>query len=210
MKLIITISIFLILFGLVETLQKLSKIKHALTRKIAHMFSGIIVFFLPYFLSSKEIIILGLVFSALLGISKYLDLLPSIHKIDRKTLGEVYYPLGIATSAFFFLPNDVLAFQFGVLVLAFSDSLAGIVGDALGKHRISLLKNNKSLEGSSIFFLTTLLISIFISLKLKTAHLEPLLVVSTLITLVELVLLFGLDNLLLPVVSSYIFKMIVL
>ncbi len=211
MKLIIVIAIFITLFGLVEMLQRRAKVEHALTRKIAHISSGLITFFLPNFLNAQQIIVLAIIFTVLLGISKYFGLLSSIHKINRRTLGEVYFPLGVGISAFFFLPNDILAFQFGILVLAFADALAGIIGDTLEKHQIPLLENGKSLEGSATFFLTTFFIGFFISSKLQTSFsITTMLTVATFVTVIESILVFGLDNLLLPLTASYIFKILVL
>jgi len=211
MKLIITIIFFLILFGIVETVQRLTGIKPDFTRKITHVLSGVTIFFLPYFLNVQDIIILSLVFTILLIISKNLGLLISLHKISRKTLGEVFYPLGVGVAAFFFLPLDVQVFQFGILVLALADASAGVVGDYLIKHRIELMKNSKSLEGSGAFFLITLLLVIlFVPQPPVLSLIVPILITSLLITLVELVLVGGFDNLLLPIVASYLFKVLIL
>ena len=210
MKLIITASIFLILFGFAEAIQRLTKIRHDLTRKFAHILSGTVVFFLPYFLNAREIIILAVTFAILLWISKYLGLLASIHKVNRKTLGEVFFPLGIGISAFFFLPHDLLAFQFGVLVLAFSDALAGIIGESFGKHKIFFLKSTKSMEGSVVFFFATLILVMAMYSQRTLTSILPMTVSSLLLTLIEMMLIGGLDNLLLPVVASYIFKVVVL
>jgi|SRR3989344_7239485 len=208
MKLILVISIFFVLFGLIEILQRWKKIKHELTRKLTHVFSGIIIFFLPNFLTAKEIVLLAAVFAIFLGISKYFGLLSSIHKIDRKTLGEVYFPLGIGISAFFFLPSHVLAFQFGILVLTFADSLAGIIGETFGKHKIAFLANKKSLEGTSAFFITTFLIICFFGFLRPPFLVLPALTATILLTLVEMLLFAGLDNLFLPILATYIFIMI--
>jgi dolichol kinase len=208
MKLIIVISIFFILFGVVEILQRWTKTKHELTRKIAHIFSGIIIFFLPNFLTAYEIVSLAIVFSILLGISKYFGLLSSIHKVDRKTLGEVYFPLGIGISAFLFLPSHVLAFQFGVLILTFADSFAGIIGESFGKHKIAFLTNKKSLEGTFAFFITTFLIIFFFQYSQPSFFLLPALTTTILLTLIEILLSTGLDNLFLPILATYIFIII--
>ncbi len=207
MKLIIVISIFFVLFGLIEILQRWIKIKHELTRKLAHIFSGVIILFLPNFLSAEEIVLLAVVFAVFLCISKYFGLLSSIHKIDRKTLGEVYFPLGIGISAFFFLPSHVLAFQFGILVLTFADSLAGIIGETFGNHRIAFLANKKSLEGTSAFFITTFLIIYFLEFPQPSFLFLPALTTTILLTSVEVLLFAGLDNLFLPILATYIFIM---
>src|SRR3989344_1182300 len=155
MNLLFVSLAFLILFLTVEVLNKKIGLKSEYTRKIAHLLSGVIVFFLPYFLTAYQIISLAALFTILLIGTRYFGLLSSIHKVNRKTIGEVYFPLGLGLSAFFFLPQNILAFQFGVLVLAFSDAFGGLVGQLYGKHKIGF-GLSKSWEGTLVFFLTTL------------------------------------------------------
>ncbi len=196
---------FLFIFGLAEALQRWLRIRQEVTRKVAHTCAGIAVVVLARVLSAWEIMVLAVVFAAFLALSKSWGLLPSIHAVGRKTWGEVYYPLGIGLTAFCVLPGGLRAFQFGVLVLALADSLAGIVGDAAGKHRIALVGNRKSLEGSAAFFFAAF-VTLLAFQGWRGEFVLVSMTVALFLTLVELFLLAGLDNLLLPVCASYLFK----
>jgi len=139
LKLAIIVTIFLLIFIFVEGLQRKFDLKFETSRKLAHISSGIIVFFFPYYLSVSEIIALSAVFAVSLIISKFFNILPSIHKVERRTFGEIFFPLGIGICAFYFLPDEPLSFQFGIMVLTFSDSLAALVGEKFGRHKVVTL-----------------------------------------------------------------------
>ena len=62
LKLAIIVTIFLLIFIFVEGLQRKFDLKFETSRKLAHISSGIIVFFFPYYLSVSEIIALSAVF----------------------------------------------------------------------------------------------------------------------------------------------------
>lgn len=204
MNAVIVTTAFLVLFISVEFLQKFTRLENNITRRIAHILSGIFVFFLPNFLSAQQIVILSVLFAVFLYITKYFRFFSSIHKVDRKTLGEIYFPLGVGISAFFFLPQNVVAFQFGVLVLTISDAFGGLIGEFYGKH-IIFKHSKKSFEGSAVFLaLTYLLFLSFTSFKLRDYALTGLISAASL-TFLELILAYGLDNLFLPSVSALLF-----
>ncbi len=175
-----------------------------LKRKIIHLTSAFIICLFPYFFNLRLIITICLVFSLIFLLARYYNFLYIINKVKRYSWGEVFYPLGIALSAIIFLPDNVLAFQFGVLVLGVSDFLANIIGDLFGKHRVEFLKGAKSLEGSLAFTLSTLIL--FSLFGQSSSWL--ILPFSFLLAVVEFILFFGLDNLCLPALAAYLFTLI--
>ncbi|MFA5644383.1 MAG: hypothetical protein WC928_02535 [Patescibacteria group bacterium] len=178
------------------------------SRKIIHILSAIIILFFPYFLSLELIIFVCLLFSFLFALARFFDFLPIINKVRRLSLGEVFYPLGIMISAIFFLPDDILAFQFGVLVLGFSDALANIFGGLFGTYKIKIFGGAKSLEGSLVFLLTTIILSIFFKGDFALLNFDKYFIVALILTLLEFSLFFGLDNLFLPFISAYLFSLL--
>jgi len=198
--LFLTFIAFLLVFVLTEVCIKWLQLNSDLTRKIAHIISGIITFFTPFYLTKWEIFSIGIIFSLLLILTKRFKLIPSIHSVQRKTLGEIYFPLSIAISALLFLPSDVIAFQFGILILGISDAVAALVGVPFGKHSYKILGNKKSLEGSLVFFITACLII----LGLVGNFNFNFLIIVLLLTIAEFLLVFGLDNLILPVLAGYL------
>jgi len=204
MYLLLTFFAFLLVFVLTEVCTKWLQLNSDLTRKIAHIISGIITFFTPFYLTKWEIFSIGIIFFFLLILTKRFKLIPSIHSVQRKTLGEMYFPLAIAISALLFLPFDVIAFQFGILILGISDAVAALVGLRFGKHSYKILGNKKSLEGSLAFFITSCLIM----LGLIGNFNYNFLFIVFLLTFVEFALVFGLDNLILPVLAGYLFTLL--
>lgn len=207
MQIIYLILIVAGLFVLTDLVLKHINIKNEISRKLIHAITGIGAFSLPYFLDKDAILILCGIFTLFILSTRHLKLLPGIHAVERLTHGELYFPIGIALTAFFFLPENVLAFQFGCLVLGLSDTAADLVGTRYGKHKIPVMKN-KSVEGSLAFLITTFVIaSILLILPGHISWIEAV-GVSILLTGVESILSFGLDNLFLPSLAAITIKLI--
>ena len=197
---------FFIILGIAESLKKFFHLPSDITRKIAHILSSILAFFLPYYLSRVELIILSILIATVLFITKNSKIFKSIHGIERATFGEIYFPLSLGLLAVFFLPSHLRAAQFGLLVLGFSDAMASIIGESFGKHFIYIKGHKKSFEGSAAFFITTcILIVIFFPSASFTVYLVGILC-AIILTLLELALIYGLDNLFLPILAATLFQ----
>lgn len=192
---LLTATILCILLTLVEILKKNFKLLPDLTRKLSHILSGLSAYLFPYFLNKYEILVLGIIFLILLFISKRKVILSSLHSVSRQTYGELLFPIGVAVSALIYLPENLLKYQTGILVLTFSDSLACIIGEKYGKHKIKILNQTKSLEGSITFFIVT-----FAILLIQYQAINFNLFLNTLVlTFAELFGVYGLDNLFIPI-----------
>ena len=160
--------IFLVLSGLlivgVEVVKRKFLIPSNITRRVTHICAALIAVAASFFVDKTIIIISCIGFAFLLLWVRKRNLLTSINNVNRKSYGDVYFPLGEALAAFILLPDNMKAFQFGILVLGISDAFAGFVGEKYGKHPINFLKSKKSYEGALVFFLCTLfLTAIFMS-----------------------------------------------
>ena len=223
MYLLILIGIvFIFGFIVLEITSLVLNLRNDLTRKVAHVAAGAAIFFFPYFLSKVEILaILGSAAIVLLLTKLFTNAVPILKKYDfigtfaiapslleaneYATWGEVYFPIGIIISATVFLPENIAAFQFGLLILAFSDALAAIVGTIHGKHKIRVFGSTKSFEGSLSFFLTTVAITIAIILPTGKFTIAKSVGAAGALAIFEIMLAFGIDNLVLPLAASYIF-----
>ncbi|MDD3711635.1 MAG: hypothetical protein PHP37_03495 [Patescibacteria group bacterium] len=183
-------------------------------RKIIHILSAVIIIFFPYFFSLQQIIMISLFFSFLFALArifamfKIFNLFKIINKVNRISWGEIFYPLGVMLSAIFFLPDRVLSFQFGILVLGLSDALANIFGSLFGSFRIKVFGGVKSLEGSLVFFLTTFILLLLLNGCCGGPLIFSYLLITLILTIIEFSLFFGLDNLFLPILASYLFTLI--
>lgn len=124
------------------------------------------------------------------------------------SVGEIVFPLGISLSAFFIWPISIAAYQGSCLVLGLSDGIAGYIGEKYGKTKYNLLGGDKTIEGSSVFFLVTLFIFVLYYLFYTNIifAFEILLIFMyvAFITFLESIFCRGWDNIIIPFVSGII------
>lgn len=188
--------------------RRLQKKVDNFNRKLIHIASAIIIVFFPYFFSLNQIIFISLLFALLFVLARVFGFLRIINGVERSTWGEIFYPLGVMITAILFLPNNIPAFQFGVLVLGVSDALANIFGGLFGSFKFRAIGGIKSIEGSFVFFCSTFILVVLFQGGYDNNFLPHYLIVSAILTVVEFVLFFGLDNLFLPVLGAYLFTLI--
>lgn len=184
-------------FFSLEVLKRKNILSVNSTRRTIHLGAAIIACTFPMYLSLPQVLILSFILLGIMILSKYHSLLSHIHKVDRKSWGEIFYPLGIMISAISFLPSDIDGFRIVILILGVSDLLANIIGTHLGSHSFEVFKCRKTLEGSIAFFVSTLVI-------LLVFQISPLIAVfiAVIATLTEFFSPYGSDNLTVPIIVS--------
>jgi len=189
------LSCFALIIVFCEWLHK--KGLHAeYTRKTAHALSTLQCLLFPvFFTSHRYALILVIITSSILYIGRQKDFFKSIDSVKRKTCGSYLLPISIGIVYYLsLLLDDWVFFVLPVIVLAISDSLACIFGRI---YKSGHLKSGKTVIGSIVFFLSTLIISCCI-LLLQSAGIKTFGVafgVSLITTGVELVSPSGSDNL---------------
>ena len=173
------------------------------SRKLIHVGSCLIVCTMPFFIDKIGIMILSGLFIVLFVLSRNFGIFSSIHGVSRKTIGEFSMAAGVGISAAVLLPSGIIAFVYGMLILSFADTLANIVGSKWKIWEFKIMSQSKSIGGSTAFFLCSIMISYFtahyVGLDIK---LDMLLIFCLILTLIEAVHIFGLDNLSIPVISG--------
>jgi len=194
----------LLLFGLAEFLYRVVKADVEHTRKTVHLGSGCLVLTIPYvFHYTTTALLLAVTFFGLMGLSKKLGLLPSVHGVERKSSGAFIYPLSIVM-VLLLSGGHTIVFQISILVLASSDALAAVVGKSYGRIHYRILNQTRSVEGSIVFLLNTfLVVHIPLLLSSQVGRLESLLIallIAVLVTAFEAISVGGWDNLVIPLV----------
>ena len=180
------------------------------TRKSIHLIFGIIFIALIYLLGTdisikiiSLFLALGIIASTLI---KYKVKLPYLGKIVESVERENEKNFPGKAAIFFFASAIILLFFFqdnktiilaSLSVQVFADSFAAIIGINFGKHK---LLGKKTLEGSSICFITALLCLAYfypINIALITA------IIATIIELLPMD-----DNLWVPLVTATALKLI--
>ena len=128
----------------------------------------------------------------------------SLHGVDRFSLGEIYFPLGIGILWFISL-NNTLFFSISTLVLSLADASAAIVGTRFGSKLVSTIDGAKSWEGNLAFFVVaSCCIGIPLFIFTDTPPLQLITVailIGILMMLVETISWHGLDNLFIPLAT---------
>lgn len=156
---------FLTSFGIAELGYHVLKVKAELTRKFVHVVTGFLSLLFPVLLDNHWLVLLLCSsFAALLILSLRLGFLQSINAIDRKSAGSLAYPVSVYLCylAFDHFNKQHLYFYLPILTLAICDPIAALTGKRWPLGKYTLLKENKTLLGSSMFLLSSCLLSIFL------------------------------------------------
>lgn len=176
-------------------------IKGEVVRKLIHIGSALLLLAAPQLLSPMEIVFLLVLVALVLGLGRALGIIHSMHTVQRRSWGELFFPLGIAINALLFLPAFPHAYAVGILTLAIADSLAALVGSTWGRHKIPVMDRRRSFEGSAAFIAATAFILLWFGAPMGV----PLLIGLFLLAIMEALLPWGIDNLTIPVASGTLY-----
>lgn len=179
----------------IEYLTRKKNYPKEATRRVAHFLSGIFGAVMGIILKPQIFITFAFIFLIIICISYARKFLSSIHGVKRKTYGEILLPIGILT-AFLISGGQTTVYLVSVLILSISDPIAGLV-------RSSKLLNRNKLVGPITFFVSSLVI---MSVFFKFQHLLLLLTITFIVTIVENISGYGIDNFTIPLTASLLLK----
>ena len=203
--------IFIMIFT--EYVQKRYGVASEHTRKFAHISATLSSLIFIFTVESHwYVLFVGGTLGLVLFIGKQKGYIKSITSVDRKTGGSYILPISIYLT---FLISDLfdndLLFILPILILGISDPLAGILGRKYKNKtkKISVLSYtfNKTILGSSVFFISAFLISL-LSLCFFDYSLNKIILLSSLIavstTITEIISSKGIDNITVPLSAVFI------
>ncbi len=206
------VLVSLVLAGLavsfIEYLYRTKRLDGETARKIVHITHGLYVATWPFFVSWQSIIYLELVFLVAVLLERQFKVFGSQRAIARLSWGELFYPLGIILLIITHQARWV--FVLAVLHLALADAFAALVGVRFGKHNsYTVFGQRKSLAGTVAFFVTSMVLTLCAMLVVGPTLTDSAWLVLLLLpigtTLAENVGVFGIDNLLVPLVFIGLF-----
>lgn len=215
--LLLYIFAFLVILGLSELLHKKMKISAEYTRKISHFTSALTSLSFVYAFQSHWFVLVLAIFSFfLLYIGKLKNAFKSIENVSRPTLGSYLLPVGIYISfAISDFSNNRILFILPILILAISDTAAGIIGILYQEkgRNISVFGRTpgKTFAGTFTFLISTLIISYatFMAFGYDFPKILILTIcISVATTITEFVSPYGSDNLTIPIVGSFILAIV--
>jgi phytol kinase len=183
-------------------------------RKIVHIGVGNVIL-LAWWLEIPAIIAItaAIIASIITLLSYLLPLLPSINNIDRKSFGTFFYAvsMGVLVAWFWYLDQPQYA-ALGILIMAWGDGLAALIGKRFGQHKYYVWGMQKSWEGSLTMIFVSYMVSILILLK-TIGNIWQSWLISAGIALIAGVLeafsVWGIDNLTVPLGSASLAYMLV-
>ncbi len=153
-------TIFLVLFAIAEIAYHFFNAKVEYTRKFVHLFTGLIALFFPiYIWSPLDLILLCSSFAVIVVLSIKFNFLKSVNAIDRSSRGSVLFPVVVIICYLFqYFMEDYSYFFIPILVLAFADPGAALVGKKWPIGEYSILGNLKTRAGTTAFIVIAFLI----------------------------------------------------
>jgi len=189
-----------------EIAWKRAHIYDELARKFVHITSGVFIAFLPFWVDYAWIMVLAVGFVIANIINRYTNYFHAIHAVKRRSWGDVLFGVGVFIIAYF-QPSPWI-FTAAILQVSLADGLAAVAGVTYGrKHgRYYLFGQPKSVIGSAIFLITSIIITLGIIL-IDNYYADPVALIPFIIMLplllvcVENLAVYGSDNVFLPIVT---------
>jgi phytol kinase len=190
-----------------ELLHRYTDTSPEQVRKVVHIGTGNVII-LAWLLQLPAWV--GIISGVLAGIvtliSYRLPILPGVNSVGRKSLGTFFYAvsIGILTAIFWNLNLPHYA-VIGILIMAWGDGLAAIIGQRFGKHPYTVFGNTKSWEGTLTMLVVSYAIVSIVLLSVQGNIWQTWVVgipVAIVATGVESLAQWGLDNLTVPLTSA--------
>ena len=176
-------------FVVLERLVRTRDVPTEITRRVAHVLACLFALLVHAVVPVWLFVVFSLVFAALMWLSRHFHVFTAIHKVRRRSLGDVYLPLGIGIAALLG-EADTAVFVAAVLILGLADVAAGLVGDYLRSNR-------KTWWGSGAFLAVSVIV-----LALSGFPVVAIGAVALLATATERYSPLGTDNVSIPLVVA--------
>lgn len=183
--------------------------KELFVRKTVHLFIGMAILLLTYFLDRNfllTLIIGGTVFSfTTYNHRRFYQL----HKTSNSSLGTLFYPMGVLLSYLVLYDMPKYYFQSAIAVLAISDLLANLIGKIKkGNGWVYLLHDRKSFHGMVGYAASALIIfHVFLPFSL-TGQISFVILVLMFALIFEVISWRGSDNLSIPLGLAIFYRIV--
>ena len=203
-------AVFIYLGILVVIAEALSRLSDdpELTRKVVHIGSGNVILLAWWLDISRSVIVSAAIIAAAIAILSYIvPILPSIESVGRKSFGTLFYAISMGILAGCFWQNSPQYAVIGILVMAWGDGMAAIIGQRFGKHKYQIGQVSKSWEGSLAMAAAAAIVTGIILVVVEGNSWQTWtisIVVALTATILEAFSKLGLDNLTVPLASGFL------
>ena len=170
------------------------------SRKIVHIGTGAVIPLAWLFQVPGVVAVpFAAMVTAITAINHQWRIIPAVEDVDRSSFGTVAYGLAITILLLLFWPIRTDAVTAGVLVMAFGDGLAGLIGRSLQSAQWSVLGQTKSMAGTLTMALVSAVVLFSLSAISPTSvPWSAVIGLSLLATGLEQLSPLGIDNLTVP------------
>lgn len=200
LAIVLSLGIIFALLVISEFLWRKGQLEPETARKSIHIIVGSFIAFWPLYMSWQTIQLLCL--AMFLGVltSYQFGVFGAIHKVKRRTSGELWYPLGIGLASL--LTIQPWIFTVAILHLSLADGFAAVVGKKYAIRHYQIGLHTRSFLGSFTFLMISLGLCMFAFFVLRGelpgVSLAVFAVAPFLFTAVESISRHGLDNVFIP------------
>ncbi len=205
---VVLVGIWLGLILLIaEGLNRIFAVKGEFSRKIVHIGTGNVILLAWWLDVPAWIGIAAGVISAIIALISYkIPILPSVNSVGRKSLGTFFYAISIGLLIAWFWSIQQPAYAaIGILVMAWGDGMAAVIGQQFGQHIYQVGGITKSWEGSLTMAVVSFTVISLILLVVQGNIWQTWIVafiVAILSTALETFSILGMDNLTVPLSSA--------
>jgi phytol kinase len=205
------LSLIILYLGVIlvfaESLNRFTHLNAEFTRKVVHIGTGHVILLAWWLQIPAWIGIFASILASFIAlISYFIPILPSINSVGRQSLGTFFYAISIGLLvAWFWDINQPQYAAIGILVMAWGDGMAAIIGQKFGKHSYQVLGCSKSWEGSLTMMGVSFMVIFLILFSISTNVVQIVLISATVAlfaTSLETISKLGMDNLTVPLGSA--------
>jgi dolichol kinase len=198
------------LLVITELLGEYKILKGEYRRKFLHITAGTFIAFWPWLISWRSIELIGLAMVAFTIANRYFAFLNYHGRIGRASFGDIFMAVAVFLTAA--LTHNKIFFAVALLEVALADGLAAVAGITYGKNwGYKVFMNKKTVIGSMVFWIATVcifgvgLLPAHDSISFQNYYII-LLLLPPAFTLAENVSIFGLDNLVIPLLTILVLQ----
>ncbi len=202
-----SVAILLGLMAVVKRLATAHDISSEVQRKLVHVGTGFYALTLPWLFTDDwpvyMLVVLTLVVMAILRLPAFAKggIGETLHGVERQSYGDIL--LAIAVGMVFLLADGIaILYILPIATLTLADAAAALTGSRYGRKFFTVEDGQKSIEGSTAFFMITLVIAMVCLLLLSDVSRPNVILLAAMVaafgTLVEADSWRGFDNFFLP------------
>tara|TARA_Y100000991_G_scaffold41416_1_gene29146 strand:+ start:6823 stop:7461 length:639 start_codon:yes stop_codon:yes gene_type:complete len=180
-----------------KTARRIWPVQRELSRKLVHIGAGLAVPLAWVLQIPRQWALPAAGLATLIALINHrFRLLPEVEDVGRRSIGTIAYGLSITLLVWMWWPQRADLVSACVLVMVLGDGAAGLLGSSLPSPRWQVAGQTKSLVGTSVMAVVSLLV---LGLMLRDLSWPALFALSAAATLLEQISWGGIDNFSVPI-----------